>query len=205
MNFTAKTIRPLISALLLAMLASSTAYAADDEEAKLEALKRAVGSDQSQSSGKKVRTRAIVFDNEPQGNQAAAPAKQQVAAPAANCQAVSRDAAGTKVDFAIQFKVGSAEVAPQSEGTLRAIAKILAMAPDKCVLVEGHTDSSGNAGKNQALSQERANSVVDFFAKRDLLDRSRLVSVGKGSSDPLPGLDPRDSKNRRVVFKVVAQ
>lgn len=204
MNFgTTPLFRPLVSALMLVLLASTAVYAADDDDAKLEALKRAVSGDQAQG-GKKVRTRAIVFDNEPQGNQAAAPSKQ-AAAPAANCQALPRDAAGSKVDFAIQFKVGSAEIAPQSEGTLRSIAKILSLAPEKCVLVEGHTDSSGNAGKNQALSQERANSVVDFFARRDLLDRSRLVSVGKGSSDPAPGLDPRDPKNRRVVFKIVSQ
>lgn len=203
MNFTANTIRPLVSALVLALL-SSTAFSADDEDAKLEALKRAVGGDQTQSSGKKVRTRAIVFDNDQQS--APTPTgKPAVAAQASNCQAIPRDAAGNKVDFAIQFKVGSAEIASQSEGTLRSIGKILALAPDKCVLVEGHTDASGSASKNQALSQERAKSVVEFFAKRELLDRNRLVSVGKGSSDTLPGLDPRDAKNRRVVFKIVSQ
>jgi outer membrane protein OmpA-like peptidoglycan-associated protein len=109
----------------------------------------------------------------------------------------------TAVDFAIQFKVGSAEVAPSSEGVLREIAKILALSPDRCVLVEGHTDASGNADKNMALSRERAGSVVRFIVEKTGLDRNRLVPIGKGSSDPLQNLDQRDPKNRRVVFKVV--
>lgn len=84
------------------------------------------------------------------------------------------------------------------------IAKILALSPERCVLVEGHTDISGNAERNLLLSRERAGSVVQFISDRGGVDRKRLVPVGKGSSDPVKNLDPRDPKNRRVVFKVVA-
>jgi outer membrane protein OmpA-like peptidoglycan-associated protein len=108
------------------------------------------------------------------------------------------------VDFAIQFQVGSARVSPASEATLGSIAKILAMAPDRCVLVEGHTDATGNFDKNMALSRDRAGSVVNYIAEKAGIERNRLVPQGKGSTDPAPGLDPRDPKNRRVVFKVVA-
>jgi flagellar motor protein MotB len=54
------------------------------------------------------------------------------------------------------------------------------------------------------LSRERANAVVRFIADKGAVERKRLVPVGKGSTDPLRDLDPRDAKNRRVVFKVVA-
>jgi outer membrane protein OmpA-like peptidoglycan-associated protein len=86
---------------------------------------------------------------------------------------------------------------------LSQIAKVLALSPDRCVIVEGHTDSTGNYDKNMSLSRDRANSVVNFITVRNGIDRRRLVPVGKGSSDPMPNLDSRDSKNRRVVFKVV--
>jgi len=107
------------------------------------------------------------------------------------------------VDFAIQFNVGSATVSPASQGTLDQISKVLALSPDRCVIVEGHTDSSGNYDKNMALSRDRAASVVNFISTRNGIDRKRLVPVGKGSSDTMQNLDARDPKNRRVVFKVV--
>ena len=107
------------------------------------------------------------------------------------------------VDFAIQFQIGSAKISPASESTLGSIAKILALAPDRCVLVEGHTDATGSADQNMALSRERAGSVVNYICNKAGVERKRLVPQGKGSSSPAAGLAPTDPRNRRVVFKVV--
>lgn len=190
----------LVAGFLSMVAVSSAAFGASDE-AKLKELERAMSAPAEGGVVRKPRTRAIVFDNEPA--QAAAPASETKAASAGDCSAISPDVKATAVDFAIQFKVGSAEVAPASEEILRQIAKILALSPDRCVLVEGHTDSSGNADRNISLSRERAGSVVKFIVEKAGMDRNRFVPIGKGSSDPLKNLDPRDSKNRRVVFKVV--
>jgi len=194
-------ISTLVAGLLSLSAVSSVAFGAGDE-AKLKELERAMNAPAEGGSVKKSRTRAIVFDNEPQ-SQAASSANEPRAASSGDCSSISPDVKATAVDFAIQFKVGSAEVAPSSEGVLREIAKILALSPDRCVLVEGHTDASGNASKNMALSRERAGSVVKFIVEKTGLDRNRLVPIGKGSTDPLQNLDQRDPKNRRVVFKVV--
>ena len=110
----------------------------------------------------------------------------------------------TAVQFPIQFRPGSANITPASGNTLIEIAKILSLTPDRCIIVEGHTDAEGNADRNMALSRDRANSVVKFISDKGAVERRRLVPVGKGSTDPLKDLDPRDSRNRRVVFKVVA-
>lgn len=190
----------LVAGLLSLSAFSSVAFGAGDE-AKLKELERAMNAPAEGGVVKKPRTRAIVFDNEPA--QAAAPASEPTAASVADCGALPPDVKATAVDFAIQFKVGSAEVAPASEEILRQIAKILALSPNRCVLVEGHTDASGNADKNMSLSRERAGSVVKFIVEKAGMDRNRFVPIGKGPSDPLKNLDPRDSKNRRVVFKVV--
>jgi len=194
----------VLSALAAGLLSlsafSSSAFGAGDE-AKLKELERAMNAPVEGSIAKKPRTRAIVFDAEPA--QAAAPTSEPKAASAADCGSLPPDVKATAVDFAIQFKVGSAEIAPASEDVLRQISKILTLSPDRCVLVEGHTDASGNADKNIALSRERAGSVAKFIVEKAGMDRNRLVPIGKGSSDPLKNLDPRDPKNRRVVFKVV--
>lgn len=201
-----KTIfRPATSALLLglllAALGSGQVVAADDEATKLKELERAMAApgDGEPPVKKKMRTRAIVFDN------AASPAANESAPAAAlDCASLPADVKANAVDFAIQFQVGSAKISPASEATLGSIAKILALAPNRCVMVEGHTDATGNADKNMALSRDRADSVVNYISGKAGIERKRLVPLGKGSSTPAAGLDPRDPKNRRVVFKVVA-
>lgn len=201
-----KTIfRPATSALmfglLLAALGSGQVIAADDEAAKLKELERAMAAPgDGEPVKKKVRTRAIVFDN------AGSPAAANEPAPAAalDCASLPADVKANAVDFAIQFQVGSAKISSASEATLGSIAKILALAPNRCVLVEGHTDATGNADKNMALSRDRAGSVVNYITEKAGIERKRLIPLGKGSSSPAAGLDPRDPKNRRVVFKVVA-
>lgn len=189
----------LMAVLLASVVGASVAYAADDDAAKLKELERALSAPQEGAAPKKPRTRAIVFDSEPQS----APEPAQVAA-ALDCAAIPVDAKMIGVDFQIQFNVGSATISPASEATLTQIAKILSLSPNRCVVVEGHTDITGNADKNLSLSRDRATSVVNYISDRNGIDRKRLVPVGKGSTDTLKNLDPRDPKNRRVVFKVVA-
>jgi outer membrane protein OmpA-like peptidoglycan-associated protein len=199
----------LACALIGLFGAVSFPASANDEAEKLEALQRAlkgpapgIGMEgQTTEPGKKkVRTRAIVFDNADSAPVAAAPAATVAAAPA-NCASISPDAPGNAVDFAIQFNVGSATLAPASASLLDQIGKVLSLNPSGCIVVEGHTDVSGNADKNTALSRSRAESVVNYLGKN--IDPARLVPVGKGSSQPLKNTDPKDPKNRRVVFKVV--
>lgn len=200
-NFCRPVISALMSGLLVLAVGSGQAVAADDDAAKLKELERAMAAPGEGEPGKKkVRTRAIVFDNA--GSAPAASA----AAPAAalDCASLPPDVRANAVDFAIQFQVGSAKVSPASEATLGSIAKILSLAPDRCVIVEGHTDATGNADKNMALSRDRASAVVNYISEKAGVDRKRLVPFGKGSSTPATGLAPNDPKNRRVVFKVVA-
>ncbi|MCK9283918.1 MAG: OmpA family protein [Rhodocyclaceae bacterium] len=185
-------------------LFSLNAVAAEDDAAKLEALKRAMGEPAIGGEGKKKhRTRAIVFDGDAAEPSAAAAATDVPKAATVDCAALSPDVPANAVDFAIQFKVGSAEVSPASMATLTEIGKILSLSPERCVLVEGHTDATGNADKNMTLSRERADSVIKFVTEKGGLERKRFMPIGKGSSAPIKDADPRDPKNRRVVFKVV--
>ncbi len=194
----------LACALVAAFSSVSLPASANEDAEKLEALQRALrvpGTEgQAEPGKKKVRTRAIVFDNAEPAPAQGAPAAA-VQAVAQNCASINPDAAGMAVDFAIQFNVNSATIAPTSESLLDQIAKVLSLNPSGCIVVEGHTDISGNAEKNTALSRSRAESVVGYLSKS--IDKSRLVSVGKGSAQPLKDMDPRNPKNRRVVFKVV--
>lgn len=186
----------VLSCLAGAVLASSPVLA-DEEADKLQQLERAMTAPSEKKLVSKPRTRAIVFDAAPPAADAG-----QASLVAGNCGTPAADAKITAVDFAIQFKIGSADLTAPSERTLQQIAKILSLS-NNCVLVEGHTDSAGNADRNMELSRQRADSVVKFIVEKGGITQSRLVPVGKGFSEPVKNLDSRNPKNRRVVFKVV--
>jgi outer membrane protein OmpA-like peptidoglycan-associated protein len=134
------------------------------------------------------------------------PVKQAETKPAAavlNCANLPANIKTSSVDIPVQFDVGSAKLSPAAESMLDSIASILALAPERCVLVEGYSDASGKAEKNLELSRSRADSVVNYIAQKGNLGAKRLIPLGKGASKPATGLDPLDPKNRRVIFKVV--
>jgi len=189
----------LVAGLCSLFFLSAISSAASDDE-KIVELQRALMSPPDQElPAKKPGTRAIVFDNAPAAD-ASAPHKSTGTT---DCSSLPIEIKTTSIDFAIQFRVNSAEIAHSSESVLNQIAKVLALSPDRCVLVEGHTDTSGNPESNMALSRDRAASVVQFIVQRSDMDARRFVPVGKGSTDPLKNLEPRSPMNRRVVFKVV--
>ncbi len=173
------------------LLAAYAGLAVADDMKKIKELEHAMTAPAADIA-KKPRTRAIVFD----------PTPEVASSSPSDCSVVPPDARLTVVDFTIQFKLGSAEIASSSDKVLHEIAKVLALS-NKCVIVEGHTDATGNADRNNALSRERADAVVNYISDKAGLDKKRLIPLGKGSSEPLKSLDPRNPQNRRVVFKVV--
>ncbi len=198
----------------MVMFAYASMVIADDSD-KLKELERAMTTPPAAVEiTKKPRTRAIVFDVQPEGGAATEKVKEPVennvtsniesvaTANIFDCNAIAQDAKMHVVDFTIQFKLGSSNIAPESEKVLYEIAKILSLSK-RCVVIEGHTDISGNYDRNMVLSKERAESVIDFISEKAALDKKRFVAVGKGSTEPLKNLDPRSPHNRRVAFKVV--
>lgn len=120
-----------------------------------------------------------------------------------DCAKLPADVKANAVGFPIHFELRSDKISPESAATLDSIANILSLAPDRCVVIEGHADATGTAEMNMALSKARANSVANYIAGKAGIKRNRLVPLGKGSSSPATGLDPTDPQNRQVVFKVV--
>lgn len=132
-----------------------------------------------------------------------APALEAGASVAQDCSNLPPDIKTETMGFSIQFQAGRAAISPASEEALASIHKLLALSPDRCVIVEGHTDATGKTDKNMLLSKDRAVSVVNQLVEKGGIDRKRLVPVGKGSTSPLIGNDPNDSRNRRIVFRIV--
>jgi len=77
------------------------------------------------------------------------------------------------------------------------------------VTVIGHTDSVGSNAANQTLSENRAQSVLDYFAGQNV-NPLRLQAYGKGETEPRAdnGTEAGRQLNRRVelwIQPVVAQ
>lgn len=163
---------------------------------------------------KKFKTRAIVFGDAPatepsaQAQSPSAPAAAQmptnaVAAPQPTQAAQNMQVSDNAIAFPIQFRVNSAQILPQSIPFLQSIAALMQRDPGIRLLIEGHTDITGSYQRNMALSRERAFAVMNFLIDKFGIDPTRVMPVGKGPTDLMPGLDPTDPKNRRVQFRVI--
>jgi outer membrane protein OmpA-like peptidoglycan-associated protein len=105
----------------------------------------------------------------------------------------------------VQFKTGSAEILPESNAILDAVATTVLHHPEFTLLeVQGHADERSSDEYNLNLTKARAHSVVEALVQRGVT-RDRIRSQGYGEYCPLDEghNDAAWEKNRRVEFKVV--
>jgi len=72
--------------------------------------------------------------------------------------------------------------------------------------ISGHTDNVGSLRANTKLSQDRAQSVVNYLVSKGIAV-SRLEAKGYAFSQPLGTNDTSDGRaqNRRVEFKILSK
>jgi outer membrane protein OmpA-like peptidoglycan-associated protein len=66
--------------------------------------------------------------------------------------------------------------------------------PTLKVDIEGHTDNTGSAKVNKALSQKRANAIMKYFTSKGIA-ADRMTSIGYGSEKPVA--DNKTAKGRQ--------
>jgi OOP family OmpA-OmpF porin len=100
------------------------------------------------------------------------------------------------------FEKGSRTVEPDALPMLDLVAAAMKeRCAGKAILVEGHTEASGDPAAEQAISEARAVEVKRLLVERGVPE-SQLRTQGFGSSRPL-SLDPaHQGINRRVTFVV---
>jgi outer membrane protein OmpA-like peptidoglycan-associated protein len=111
-----------------------------------------------------------------------------------------------KITDQVKFKTNSAEIVAgkESEDVLNAVLAVLKAHPElKGVQVEGHTDNKGDAAKNKALSQSRAESVAKWLSDHGV-EKGKLSAKGFGAEKPIDTNDTEGGRtnNRRVEFHV---
>ncbi|MEO7773495.1 MAG: OmpA family protein [Steroidobacteraceae bacterium] len=105
----------------------------------------------------------------------------------------------------VTFETGSARLASESQTALEAVSTELKRYPRLRIELQGHTDSTGSAGLNQRLSQQRAESVRQYMLNAGV-PAGQLIAKGYGQSLPIESNDTVEgrSKNRRVVMFVTS-
>lgn len=120
---------------------------------------------------------------------------------------VERVGEGINVTFesGVLFGVDQSTITTAAEPNLKQLTEVLNKYPDTYVLVEGHTDASGTAEHNMALSERRAKAVADFLRDQQVAS-SRIRTAWYGENQPKFSNDTKDgmAKNRRVEFAIYA-
>lgn len=102
----------------------------------------------------------------------------------------------------VRFRTGSAMIDIGNEDLLEQLAQTARTCPGSLV-VEGYTDSRGDAEMNQALSLARAIAVRDALAQLGV-ETGRVTAKGFGESNPIADNETADgrAKNRRIAITV---
>ncbi|MEX0368460.1 MAG: OmpA family protein [Ruegeria sp.] len=104
----------------------------------------------------------------------------------------------------ITFDTDSYTVRPALRSDLQRVAQNLLRYPDSSVQIIGHTDSDGDAGYNQGLSERRANAVADILQAGGVT-YGRISTIGQGENNPIASnLTPAGkAQNRRVEIVII--
>ena len=108
--------------------------------------------------------------------------------------------------YNIYFETDSFRILPQSEPELQKLVEFLESNPALKVEIQGHTDNTGSAERNQKLSELRAQSVGDYLTEHGI-DAARLNAAGYGEKKPVATNDTKKGRrlNRRTTIKILGQ
>lgn len=105
------------------------------------------------------------------------------------------------IDSGVLFDPGDAALKDGSKAEFDKVARFIKIFTPSKLVIEGHTDSDGEAEANQVLSEVRAKRVVDYLiAEFDFINAGMMESRGYGEDQPLVPNDTPENKqlNRRI-------
>lgn len=114
-------------------------------------------------------------------------------------------ACGDLTAYELAFDSGKDALRGASWPILDAVAGLLKADRNLKLRVVGHSDSTGDAAANKALSQRRAEGVRQKLVERAAVDANRVAATGLGAEQPLQdnASSAGRAANRRVEIAVV--
>jgi len=114
----------------------------------------------------------------------------------------------------IFFDFSASTLRPESSIELDKLVELLTLNASISIELSGHTDARGDDKLNLKLSQDRANSVVNYLVSKGI-DKERLVAKGYGASQPIYSQAAIDKmatekekenahqENRRTEYRII--
>lgn len=105
--------------------------------------------------------------------------------------------------FDLKFEFASAVLKKESENQLDKFVELYQNFPNMQLQINGHTDNVGSEEYNQKLSEDRAQSVYDYFLKKGI-PSSKMTIKGFGLKYPIATNETEEgrTKNRRVEVDI---
>jgi outer membrane protein OmpA-like peptidoglycan-associated protein len=105
----------------------------------------------------------------------------------------------------VNFPVNSTKLGEYYITVLDEVAASLLQNPDAIVVLEGHTDSTGNKDANLRLAERRIDAVKRYLAINKHVPAYKIHDVSFGQDSPIAANNTRDGrqKNRAVNMKVL--
>lgn len=111
----------------------------------------------------------------------------------------SLEKTGYAVLFGVSFTKGTADMSDKSDATLQDLFEVISRRQEAGFLIEGHTDDTGDATQNTALSLQRAQAVMGWLVSHGM-EPERLSAEGYGDTRPAADNGMAEGKilNQRV-------
>ncbi|MEL6368135.1 MAG: OmpA family protein, partial [Pseudomonadota bacterium] len=95
---------------------------------------------------------------------------------------------------------GSSTIEPSAYPLLEKVESAIDVFPRSSIVIEGHTDSYGSDSNNVTLSQQRADSVMQYMLNAMQIPSSRVRATGFGESRPIANNETSEgrARNRRI-------
>ena len=114
---------------------------------------------------------------------------------------------GVALEVDVQFESNSSVITSAYDTEIGVVAQTLENNPDARAVVEGHTDSIGEAKYNLWLSGRRAEAVRQLLIDQHGVNPSQIKAVGRGEESPVADNHTADGRrlNRRVELIMDAE
>ena len=105
----------------------------------------------------------------------------------------------------VQFGFDKDILSKDAKDALDQLANIVPNTKGYIITVEGATDSTGDAEYNYALSQRRADAVIQYLASQHNVPAYKIYLIGLGKDKPVESNGTREgrAKNRRVDVRLM--
>jgi len=110
-----------------------------------------------------------------------------------------------KKQFAVNFPTGKSDVPQEAQQQLAELAKEAQGMKGYLIEVEGYASTTGSAARNQQLSEDRAENIIDLLHQQGVPLKNIVNPAAMGTTNPVSGNDTEEDrlKNQRVEVKVL--